>query len=115
MSRPKSYPPVKGMSIKALKDILYREQIEESQASMDEWEEIKQMQIDAVKESHLSNDVLKKYRPSSAYLNSRDYPTYKVEQERIISVDDGLFIMFEALIPYIIIWIAVIYSALYIY
>jgi len=115
MSRPKSYPPVKGMSIKALKDILYREHIEESQASMDEWEEIKQMTVDAVKESHLSNDVLKKYRPSSTYLNNRDYPTYKVEQERIISVEDGMSIMFEAMIPYIVIWLMIIYSALFIY
>ena len=115
MSRPKEYPPVEGMSTKALKDILYREQIEESQASMDEWEEIKQMTVDAVKESHLSNDVLKKYRPSSAYLNSRDYPTYKVEQERIISVDDGMVIMFEAMIPYMFIWLVVAYLALYVY
>ena len=113
MSRPKSYPPVKGMSIKALEDILYREKIEESQASIDEWEEIKQMTVDAVKESHLPDDVLKQYRPSSAYLNSRDYPTYKVEQERIIPVDDALVILFQSLIPYYLCWGILAYLALF--
>ena len=44
----------------------------------------------AVKQSHLSNDVLKKYRPTSAYLNARDYPTYKAEGEKIISEKDAL-------------------------
>tara|TARA_Y100001937_G_scaffold101978_1_gene140061 strand:+ start:232 stop:579 length:348 start_codon:yes stop_codon:yes gene_type:complete len=113
MSKPKVYPPVEGMSIKALKKILHREEIAEADKDIQDWEDIKQMTVDAVKESHLSNDVLKKYRPSSAYLNARDYPTYKAEGERLIPEEDAWVIIFQGLTPLYICWAILFYIALF--
>ena len=110
MSKPKVYPPVEGISIKALKKILHREEIAEADKDIQDWEDIKQMTVDAVKQSHLSDDVLKGY--SSAYLNARDYPTYKVEGKRIIPEEDALVILAQAFTPHYICLAILIYVAL---
>ena len=110
MTKPSDYPPVEEMSIKALKKILHREEIAEADKDIQDWEDIKQMTVDAVKQSHLSDDVLKGY--SSAYLNARDYPTYKVEGKRIIPEEDALVILAQAFTPHYICLAILIYVAL---
>ena len=100
----------KGLSVEELKAILNKEQIAEADKDIQDWEDIKQMTVDAVKQSHLSDDVLKGY--SSAYLNARDYPTYKVEGKRIIPEEDALVILAQAFTPHYICLAILIYVAL---
>ena len=102
----------KQYTVEELKSILYKEQIAEYDKDIEDWNNIKQMTVDAVKQSHLSNDVLKKYRPTSAYLNARDYPTYKAEGEKIISEKDALVILAQAFTPHYICLAILIYVAL---
>ena len=51
MSRPTEYPPVEAMSIKALKKLLDREEIAESERKNAVWAEIQRRSDEAVKKS----------------------------------------------------------------
>ena len=100
-------------TVDQLKQMLLEAEIAEADKDIQDWEDIKQMTVDAVKESHLSNDVLKKYRPSSAYLNARDSPTYKAEGKKIIPDSDAWVILFQGLTPLYICWAILFYIALF--
>tara|TARA_R100001509_G_scaffold154835_1_gene116750 strand:+ start:405 stop:737 length:333 start_codon:yes stop_codon:yes gene_type:complete len=106
----------KEYSLEELNDILYKEQIAEADADIEEFEQIKKRSRQAVIDSHLPNEVLENPRPTAAYLARKYYPPIKSEipsEVRHFSTTDTVLIMLEAFGYHLIAIAILFYIALF--
>ena len=115
MSRPTEYPPVEGMSIKALKKLLDREEIAESERSNAVWSEIQRRSDEAVKKSIIPDDRENK---STAQISEELFPNVhnkKAEgtwNDSLLTSEDQAWIWFYTFAPFYAILIFLGYLAL---
>ena len=115
MSRPTEYPPVEGMSIKALKKLLDREEIAESERKNAVWSEIQRRSDEAVKKSVIPDDRENK---STAQISEELFPNVHYQKaegtwnDSVLTSEDQAWIWFYTFAPFYAILIFLGYLAL---
>lgn len=101
MNRPTVYPALEDMSIKALKELLLREETAKYKAWMDEDDK----EVPKVEE----------HRKTTTFIARERYPppaVRELNEERRISADDALGILLESLLPYMVCWLIIAWIAI---
>ena len=115
MNRPNEYPPVEGMSIKALKKLLDREEIAESERKNAVWSEIQRRSDEAVKKSVIPDDRENK---STAQISEELFPNVNYQKaegswnDPLLNSEDEAWIWFYTFAPFYAILIFLGYLAL---
>jgi len=118
MTKPSDYPPVEEMSIKALKKLLSRLEVEEATKEYNKFQAHIDRQEEIVKESMLPDDFLKSKHPTQSFLINEKYPSKAIQQVEDtwgvgISQADARFILLQAFFPHIIAMIVICLVAIY--
>ena len=118
MTKPSDYPPVEEMSIKALKKLISRLEVEEASKEYNEFKALKDRQKEIVKESMLPDDFLKSKHPTQSFLINEKYPSKAIQQAEGtwdvgISQRDAQLIFLQAFYPHIIAMIVICLVAIY--
>jgi len=115
MNRPNEYPPVEGMSIKALKKLLDREEIAESERKNAVWSEIQRRSEEVVKKSVIPDD--REFK-STAQISEELFPNVHYQKaegtwnDPLLTSEDQAWIWFYTFAPFYAILLFLGYLAL---
>ena len=97
MSKPHTYPPVEGMSIRALEQLLAREKLKEAERLGEEYNSVEKLQKKVIEERGIP-EFREKPRHPISYIAKQYYPHKELtERKQWLNGEDYLRLLFDGL------------------